>query len=81
MTFWTLPKRAKCFSITSFLLRFGGTFLHMMEMQSVGDMPLRLSELSLRTPRLAGGGVSSFRSGGFAVSGEQRRVNRQDTIY
>lgn len=51
---WTFPKRLKCFSKISFLLRAAGTFLHWRTDESVGDMPLRLSELSLRTFRFTG---------------------------
>lgn len=68
MTLQTLPKRAKCFSIMSFLLRPGGTFLQWMTVESMGDMPLRLSELSLRTPRLTGVVVWRFGSGPFVGS-------------
>lgn len=51
---WTFPKRLKCFSKISFLLRAAGMFLHWRTEVSIGDEPLRLSELSLRTFRLTG---------------------------
>lgn len=74
-TLRTLPKRPKCFSIMSFLLRSAGTFLHWMVVQSEGDMPLRLSELSLRTPCFTGVVVSSFGTGAFPECREGRWVS------
>lgn len=49
-------------------------------MQSLGDMPLRLSELSLRTPRFTGVVVSRLGSGTFAESGG-RMGNREKDEY
>lgn len=61
-SFWTFPKRLKCFSKISFLLRAAGIFLHWRTKESMGDVPLRLSELSLRTFRLTGVVVPSVMS-------------------
>lgn len=44
----------------------------MSEVQSVGDMPLRLSMLSVREPRLFGVVVATFDSEGFAESVEKK---------
>lgn len=65
----------------SFLLRAGGMCLHWMVVQSVGDMPLRPSELSLRTARFTGVTVSRPGSGVFAESRKElwvRTSKQQD---
>lgn len=59
----------------SLLLSAEGTFLHMSEVQSLGDMPLRLSMLSVREPRLFGVVVATFDSEGFAESVEKNHYS------
>ncbi|TNN68551.1 hypothetical protein EYF80_021197 [Liparis tanakae] len=74
-TLETLPKRSKCFSIRSFLLRDGGTFLHWMAVQSAAHIPPRLSELFLR---LSGVAVPGFEAGAGVESGEDHRHGHRD---